>query len=123
MQDINNPDAHLSPEFRITLSGQITPADVAELARMGVKSVVNNRPDFEEEGQPTSAQIEQACQAHGIVYKQIAFAGGMMTMNHVQEFADFFNETERPLHIFCRTGNRSNNLLTVAREQDLLDEE
>ncbi|STZ09158.1 Uncharacterized protein conserved in bacteria [Moraxella caprae] len=113
----------IAPEFRITLSGQITPADVAELARMGVKTVVNNRPDFEEEGQPTSAEIEQACQAHGIAYKQIAFAGGMMDMNHVQAFADFFNETERPLHIFCRTGNRSNNLLTVAREKDLLDEE
>ncbi|WP_066803576.1 TIGR01244 family sulfur transferase [Moraxella oblonga] len=113
----------VAPEFRITLSGQITPDDVAELARMGVKTIVNNRPDGEEAGQPTSAEIEQACQAHGIAYKQIAFAGGMMDMGHVQAFADFFNSTERPLHIFCRTGNRSNNLLTVAREKDLLDEE
>ena len=113
----------IAPEFRITLSGQISPADVEELACMGVKTVVNNRPDGEEAGQPTSAEIEQACQAHGIVYQQIAFAGGMMDMNHVQAFADFFNKTERPLHIFCRTGNRSNNLLNAAREQDLLDEE
>lgn len=115
--------SNIAPEFRITLSGQITPTDVAELAHMGVKTVVNNRPDGEEEGQPTSDEIEQACQAYGIAYKQIAFAGGMMDMNHVQAFADFFNETERPLHIFCRTGNRSNNLLTMAREKDLLDEE
>lgn len=113
----------VAPEFRITLSGQITPDDVAELARMGVKTVVNNRPDGEEAGQPTSAEIAEACQAHGIAYAHIAFAGGAMDMNHVQAFADFFNATERPLHIFCRTGNRSNNLLTVAREKDLLDEE
>lgn len=113
----------LAPEFRITLSGQITADDVAELARMGVKSIVNNRPDGEEAGQPTSAEIEQACLAHEIVYCHIPFAGGMMDMSHVQAFADFFNESERPLHIFCRTGNRSNTLLTAARERDLLDED
>lgn len=113
----------MSEHNSITLSGQITPADVAELAKHGVKTIVNNRPDGEEIGQPTSNEIAQACQEHGIAYKQIAFAGGMMDMNHVQEFADFFNQTERPLHLFCRTGNRSNNILTVAREQELLDEE
>lgn len=113
----------VAPEFRITLSGQITPTDVAELAKMGVKTVVNNRPDGEEDGQPTSDEIAKACDAHGIIYKHIAFASGMMDMNHVQAFADFFNQTERPLHIFCRTGNRSNNLLAAARERDLLDEE
>lgn len=112
----------IAPEFCITLSGQITPADVAELAKQGVKSLVNNRPDGEEAGQPTSAEIAAACQGHGIDYAHIAFAGGMMDMTHVQAFADFFNSSERPLHLFCRTGNRSNTLLTVAREQDLLDE-
>lgn len=113
----------VAPEFRITLSGQITPDDVKILAEQGVKSIVNNRPDGEEEGQPTSDEIAKACQEVGIVYAHIAFAGGMMDMGHVQAFADFYNSTERPLHIFCRTGNRSNTILTTAREQDLLDEE
>ena len=44
----------IAPEFRITISGQITPNDVKELAKDGVKSIVNNRPDGEEAGQPTS---------------------------------------------------------------------
>lgn len=113
----------IAPEFRITISGQITPADVGELAKMGVKSIVNNRPDGEEDGQPISADIAKACAMHDIAYAHIPFAGGMMDMSHVQAFADFFNSTERPLHIFCRTGNRSTNLLTVAKEQDLLDED
>lgn len=113
----------VAPEFRITISGQITAADVAELAKQGVKSIVNNRPDCEEAGQPTSQEIAAACQEHNIAYAHIAFAGGMMDMNHVQAFADFFNSTERPLHMFCRTGNRSSTLLAAARERDLLDEE
>lgn len=115
--------SEIAPEFRITISGQITVEDVAALAAQGVKTIVNNRPDGEEIGQPTSDEIKAACTEHGIIYKQIAFAGGMLDMNHVQEFADFFNATERPLHIFCRSGNRSSIILQAARERDLLDEE
>lgn len=113
----------VAPEYRITISGQISADDVAELAKMGVKTIINNRPDAEEDGQPTSTTIKQACQVAGIKYKQIAFSGGMMDMNHVQDFADFYNSTERPLHLFCRTGNRSNTILAKARELDLLDED
>lgn len=112
-----------APEYRITLSGQITADDVATLAKQGVKTIINNRPDGEEAGQPTSDEIAKACAEHGIAYRQIAFAGGMLDMNHVQDFADFYNSTERPLHIFCRTGNRSSIILQAARERDLLDDE
>lgn len=114
---------NVAPEFRITVSGQITPDDVAELAKQGVKTIMNNRPDGEEPNQPTSEDIKTACTQHGIIYKQIAFSAGMLDMNHVQEFADFYNTTERPLHIFCRTGNRSSTILQAAREHDLLDDE
>ena len=113
----------VAPEFRITISGQLTADDIAELATMGVKSVINNRPDGEEAGQPTSDEIAQACQVHGIAYAHIPFSGGMMDMSHVTAFADFVNAHERPLHAFCRTGNRSNGLIAVARERDMLDEE
>ena len=116
-------DELVAPEFRITISGQLTPEDIAELARMGVRSLVNNRPDDEEVGQPKSEAIANACQAHNIAYAHIAFSGGMMDMNHVTAFADFINAHERPLHVFCRTGNRSNALIAAAREHDLLDEE
>ena len=44
-------------------------------------------------------------------------------MHHVQEFADFYNQSQRPLHIFCRSGNRSSIILQAARDHDLLDEE
>lgn len=105
----------------ITLSGQLTADDIKALAAQGIKSVVNNRPDFEEAGQPTSDEIAQACAEHGIAYAHIPFAGGQMTMTHLTDFADFFNSNELPLHLFCRTGNRSNGLLQLAIEQDLLD--
>lgn len=107
---------------QITLSGQITPDDVKTLAEQGVKTIVNNRPDHEETGQPTSDEIKQACDEYGIAYAHIGFAGGMMDMGHVEAFADFVNKHQKPLHIFCRTGNRSNTILQKAVELDLLDE-
>ena len=106
----------------ITVSGQITPEDIAYLASQGVKTLINNRPDGEEANQPTNDSIAAAAAAHGISYAYIPFSGGMLEMRHVQEFADFYNSTERPLHIFCRTGNRSSVILQAAREHDLLDD-
>lgn len=107
----------------ITISGQITVDDVKALAEQGYKTLVNNRPDGEEADQPTSDAIKAAATEHGIIYAHIPFSSGMLEMRHVQEFADFFNRTERPLHIFCRSGNRSSIILQAAREQDLLDED
>lgn len=106
---------------QISLSGQLSVDDIKTLAEQGVKSIVNNRPDHEAPDQPTSEQIAAACQAHNIAYQHIAFAGGAMEMAHVEAFADFFNHSQRPLHMFCRTGNRSNALLQKAIELDLLD--
>ncbi|OOS04407.1 TIGR01244 family protein [Moraxella cuniculi DSM 21768] len=106
----------------ITISGQITPDEVRQLAQQGYKTLINNRPDNEEPNQPSSAQIAAVAADCGIAYQQIAFAGGMLEMHHVQSFADFYNQTERPLHIFCRSGNRSSIILQAAREHDLLDD-
>ena len=53
------------------VSGQIAPADVAEAAALGVTLIVNNRPDGEEPGQPSGAEIEAAAVAAGLEYRHI----------------------------------------------------
>ena len=40
--------------------GQITPEELPGIKELGVTMIVNNRPDDEDEGQPTSAEIEAA---------------------------------------------------------------
>ena len=47
----------------IAVAGQVSPAQVAQIAEAGFKVLVNNRPDGEEAGQPASAQIEAAAVA------------------------------------------------------------
>ena len=47
------------------VSGQISAEQVAELKQQGVTMIVNNRPEGEEAGQPTGAEIEQAAEDAG----------------------------------------------------------
>ena len=45
--------------------------DFAELARMGFRHVVNNRPDGEAPDQPSSASVEAAAKAAGSVNAEL----------------------------------------------------
>ncbi|HKP79063.1 MAG TPA: sulfur transferase domain-containing protein, partial [Phenylobacterium sp.] len=64
------------PDFRrvtddFTTAPQISVADVAEAARQGFKTVISNRPDGEEPGQPPAAEFEAAAQAAGLAFFHI----------------------------------------------------
>lgn len=107
---------------QVSISGQLTADDVRQLHKEGIKTIINNRPDGEATDQPTSQEIATVCDELGINYKQIAFAGGAMTLEHVQAFADFYNQCPKPVHLFCRSGNRSTGLFHQAQQMDLLDD-
>jgi uncharacterized protein (TIGR01244 family) len=93
------------------VSGQVYPDRVTDL---GVSLIVNNRPDGEEPGQPSSAEIEAAARAAGIAYRHIPVAGGF-TDAQVQEMADALSEAEGPTLAFCKSGLRSIYLWALAR--------
>jgi len=48
---------------KFTVSGQISAAEVAQLARLGVTSLICNRPDGESGDQPGFQEIAQAAEA------------------------------------------------------------
>ncbi|MCP4210417.1 MAG: TIGR01244 family phosphatase, partial [Halieaceae bacterium] len=50
------------------VSAQITPQDVAEIAARGYRVLINNRPEGEEEAQPTESSIAAAARDAGIEY-------------------------------------------------------
>ncbi|MBP2280072.1 uncharacterized protein (TIGR01244 family) [Psychrobacter sp. PL19] len=106
----------------ISITGQITPDQVPMIAENGFKTIINNRPDGEESGQPTSADIATAAEKAGLVYKEISFAGSELNQTHVEDFADFFNQAEQPILIYCRTGARSTGIYEAAKNMDLLDD-
>lgn len=100
----------------ICVAPQLTPDAMAEAARAGFRSVVNNRPDFEHgPDQPTNAAIEAAALAAGLEYRFLPVAGGYQSPAEVAAMAHLLNELPRPLLVFCRSGSRSANLLRLAQ--------
>lgn len=100
----------------VCVAPQLTPDAMAEAARAGFRSVVNNRPDFEHgPDQPTSAQIEAAARAAGLEYRHLPVAGGFQTPEQIAEMAALLAQLPRPLLMFCRSGARSTNLYMQAQ--------
>ena len=95
------------------VAGQIAPEDVAGLAARGVTGIVNNRPDGEEPGQPTSAQVGAAAAAAGLAYTHIPMAGGLSS-DLVEAMAKAIEPPGRVL-AFCKSGTRSVFLWALAR--------
>ena len=107
----------------VGFAGQITPEQIELVVEKGFKSIINNRPDMEGgPQQPTSAQIEQSASQSGLDYVYQPVVAGQITEVDVRTFANHFNELPKPVLMFCRTGNRSNNLYQIAKQMDLLDD-
>lgn len=94
---------------------QLAPEAMAEAARAGFRSVINNRPDFEGgPDQPTSAAIAAAAEAAGLVYRHLPVAGGYQSPEEIAAFAELMRTLPRPILVFCRSGARSTKLYLAA---------
>jgi uncharacterized protein (TIGR01244 family) len=101
----------LSPGYAV--APQIGPDDVAEIARLGFKAIVNNRPDFEGgPAQPTGASVEAAAKAAGLDYLFFPVGSGIpVGPEQVAQFAERMRALPQPVFVYCRSGTRSSNLL------------
>lgn len=100
----------------VCVAPQMQPEAMAEVARAGFRSVVNNRPDFEHgTDQPTSAQIEAAARAAGLEYRHLPVSGAHQSPEQIAAFAALAAELPRPMLMFCRSGARSSRLYQAAR--------
>jgi len=97
------------------VSGQIIPEDVAEIAKAGFKSIICNRPDGEQPGQPTFAEIETAASALGLEARYIPVIPGQAGPVEVEAFSAAIKEMPKPLLAYCRSGARSNMMFQLAQ--------
>lgn len=87
------------------VSGQIDVRSIEDLVAAGVRFVVNNRPDGEEAGQPTSDQSAKAAAAAGLGYAHLPMAGGL-DMETIADARALLANGE-PILLYCRSGMRS----------------
>ena len=91
---------------RLSVAGQIAPADVATAKRQGVALVINNRPEGESPDQPPGADIEAACRAAGVAYMALPIRGRPDSEQSAAMKAAI-DGAGGPVLAFCRSGARS----------------
>ncbi|MEH3107780.1 MAG: TIGR01244 family sulfur transferase [Sphingomonas fennica] len=108
------------PMFRrlddaISVFGQLPPEAMAEAAAAGFRTIVNNRPDGEEPGQPSGHAIAAAAEAAGLAYHAIPVTHSGFTEGQVAAMRAVLDATDGPVLAFCRSGTRSTLLWALAR--------
>lgn len=98
------------------VSGQITPEDVALIKAAGFRSIICNRPDDEQPGQPSAQEIAVAAAAADLIFKHIPFTSGQMTEQDVAKMVEALDEIPGPVFAFCRSGARSTNIYMAAQD-------
>lgn len=99
----------------ILVSPQITPGDVADAASLGVRHVINNRPDDEEPDQPDGVAIEAAALAAGLTYAAIPVTHAGFSHPQIDAMAAALDAAEGPVLAYCRSGTRSTLLWALAQ--------
>jgi len=95
--------------------GQVTPEDIANAKAEGFAALINNRPDGEQPGQPTGAEIEAAAKANGLAYTAIPVDHSGFREDQVAAMAEALENAPGPVLAFCRSGTRSTFLWALAR--------
>ena len=103
----------------LSVIGQIQPADMADVASSGFLTVINNRPDEEGEGQPSSAQLAAAAHASGLEYHHLPVVAGQIQDENISDFAQLLAQVKGPVLAFCRTGTRSSSLWALSEAHHL----
>lgn len=103
----------LSGQFAV--GPQISSDDVGEISAAGYRVVLCNRPDDEEPGQPSAAQIAVACEAAGLEFHHLPFQSAEQAMELVDTFRDVIDNADGPVFAYCRSGQRCAYLWQNAR--------
>lgn len=102
-----------SPDF--STAPQISVEEIAEIARLGFKTIINNRPDNEGgASQPTSAQIQAGAEKLGLAYFYIPIIPNNIQSAQIDAFSIAYANAAKPILGFCRTGNRASSVLKLA---------
>ena len=95
---------------------QINCEDMPEIAQLGFKTIINNRPDFEGgTDQPSSDQIKAAAEKLGLAYVFIPVIPNNIQAEQISTFNAAFAKAAKPVLGFCRTGNRASSMYKLAQ--------
>lgn len=105
----------------VQIAGRLDRADIDALAKAGVRTIINNRPDGEDPGQLPAAEARRAAEAQGMVYQHIPITAATLSRADVDAFAAVLRLAPGPIVAHCRSGTRSALLWALMRMREGAD--
>lgn len=102
----------LDPNYTVT--GQISVANVADIKAAGYDTIMCNRPDGEEAGQPAADQIKRAAKKAGLKFFYVPM-GRSLGANIIGDFKSVVGGENGKVFAYCRSGNRCTILWKTAQ--------
>lgn len=99
----------------LSVSSQISAADVVLIAAQGFKSIICNRPDGEGADQPLFDEIARAAASSGLAVRYIPVQSGKVTDADAAAFGTALDELPKPVFAYCRSGTRSATLWALSK--------
>lgn len=97
----------IDDQFSVT--GQITPEQVKDISEAGYQAIVCARPDDEERGQPSFAEVARAAELRGLQIVHIPVSGPL-SEGQIIRFHEAMERMPRPVLGYCRSGARAGSL-------------
>ena len=105
----------------LSVAGRLDGPDIEALARAGVRTIINNRPDGEDQGQLSVAEARRIAEAHGLAYHHIPITAATLSRADVDAFAATLRDAPAPVVAHCRSGTRSALLWALSRMREGAD--
>ena len=101
----------------LSVTGQITQDQLAQIAAQGFRAIICNRPDGEEgPSQPSQNEVLETAKALGleVAYHPVNSVGH--TPEQALEMGRLINSLPTPILSYCRSGGRCASLIALAAQ-------
>ncbi|MBX2831099.1 MAG: TIGR01244 family phosphatase [Rhodospirillales bacterium] len=99
----------------LTVSAQLPLEAIDEIAKAGYKTIICNRPDDEDPGQPSFAEVASKAEELGMTALFQPVASGNVSDEDADSFAKNLAEAPKPVFAYCRSGTRCTILWSLAK--------
>ena len=104
---------------KLYVAGQIKESDFKQLQSAGISTIINNRPDNEEEAQLTAERAAELARQVGIEYHYLPMANGQpLADNLIDDFKTILYQCDGKVLAHCRSGMRSSFIWALGQIPD-----
>jgi uncharacterized protein (TIGR01244 family) len=91
----------------VYVSSQISLRNVGCMARRGMRTIIDMRPDGEAPDEPSHLEMEQLAKAQGLDFSYIPVPHESIPPATVNALGDVLSSSRKPAVLYCRTGRRA----------------